>query len=113
MAVKSDKNFANFFEWETADLPLTFDPPEALIDYKDIVVSLKQNDVLLHKMTNELDIDEEHGQILVSLSQEETSLFKDGRAYIQANIFYKSSKRNTTHKGILQIEDNLFKQVME
>lgn len=110
---------AHFYTYETVDIPLVFTPEEVLQDYRHIVVSLKQDDVIqINKTEEELGIDVEHGTINISLSQEETAQFKGGsqnnprQILIQVNIYYNDTDRDVSTIKSIDVYDNLYKKVM-
>lgn len=103
---------ASFYRFETTALTLKFTPEGILDDYKHIVVSISQTDNQLDLSENNLSIDELNDSITFSLSQEQTSQFRVGRAEIQVNIYYNDTNRNVSTKGYIEVYDNLYNKVM-
>lgn len=110
---------AFFYIWETVDFPIQIhseDGEQVLVDYKDIIISLSQNNVLIEKDTSSPDvaIDDENDIINMHLSQEETGQFKANKEVrIQVNILYNDEERDTTSEATIQALSNLHKEVME
>lgn len=109
-----------FYKYETVDIPLVFTPNEVLEGYKHIVVSIAQDkSVLVNKKEDELEIDVPENKITVHLSQEETARFdggdrnNPGKAKIQVNIYYNNSERDVSTVGMLDVYDNLYKEVIQ
>ena len=103
-----------FYIYETVDFPIKITPASALEDYKHIVVSMGQKGkTLINKKDAELGIDTQEGIINMHLSQEETGKFKVGEADLQVNILYNNTERDTSAMVMLDVRENLLKQVME
>lgn len=110
-----------FYVYETKDLVLKFTPTGVLDNYKEIVVSIYQDNVgQIDKTTEDLVIDTEEDTITVSLSQEDTGQFEGGsmnnprQAIIQTNIYYNSTEeRDVSKMATLQVLDNLYKEKID
>lgn len=111
---------AQFYTYETVDIPLMFQPKGVLVDYRHIIVSLRQNstDVQINKDENDLDIDVENDKITISLTQEETAMFDGGDeknpgvVRIQVNIYYENTERDVSAVKIIKVHNNLYKKVI-
>lgn len=108
-----------FYRYETVDIPLVFTPNEVLEGYKHIVVSIAQDkSTRVNKTEDDIDIDVAENKITVHLSQEETGMFDGGdrnnprKAQIQVNIYYNNAERDVSTVGILDVYDNLYKEVI-
>lgn len=102
-----------FYMYETTTLSLKFTPTGILDDYKHIIVSIAQNNTQLNKDENDLEIDTTNDTITLSLKQEETGLFKPGKAYLQVNIYYENTERNVSTSSSIDVCDNLYKKVID
>ena len=109
---------AKFYRFETVDIPLKFTPTGVLNDYKHIVVTISQDNMIkIDKTEDELIINENEDRIILSLSQEETGKFAGGKttpriADIQVNIYYETAKRDVSTVGTIEVYDNLYKEVI-
>ena len=107
---------AYFYTWETKELTLILVDSDRkkkpLAGYDSIVVSIVQADVTVSLTDDRLTVNEDKGTITFTLSQTETSRFKEGYVDIQVNVLYDSGERDTSVKGRIEVRDNLYKQVM-
>lgn len=103
---------AHFYQWETVDLPLKLSREGALNDVKSVVVSIKQGSNLIEQNEETLGIDAENDTINMHLSQEETAQFKTGAAYIQVNLYYENTERDTSAQASIEVKGNLHKELM-
>lgn len=104
---------AGFYRYETETLTIQLDPADALTDFKDVVVSIhQQNGAKLDRFAADLDIDAEAGTIGIYLSQEDTGQFKAGTATVQVNIYFVDTERDTTATGQITVYNNLYPKVM-
>lgn len=105
---------AGFAIYETVNLRAKFKKTGVLTDYKTVLASIKQENVLLEYSTDDenVTVDEEIDTVYVYLSQEDTAKFKKGCAKFQINVYYEDEERNVSCIAQLQIRDNLHKEVM-
>lgn len=106
---------AGFYIWETKTLYLQLKPETALDGFKDVIVTLAQewSGIKVEKLTSDLVIKEDVGQINVHLTQKETGQFVPGKVRIQVNLLYNDSERDTTVQGVVEARDNLHRKVMK
>ena len=109
---------ASFYIWETVDFPIQLtsedENSDILKDFKDVIVSLNQNNILLEKNSTSKDIiiDSENDIINLHLSQDDTGLFDPGKVIVQINILYSDGERDTTVQTSIKALSNLHKEVM-
>lgn len=109
---------ASFYIWETVDFPIQLTSEDKnsdiLKDFKDVIVSLNQNNILLEKNSTSKDIiiDSENDIINLHLSQDDTGLFDPGKVIVQINILYSDGERDTTVQTSIKALSNLHKEVM-
>lgn len=103
---------AHFYAWETVDLPLKLSRTGALEDVKEVVVSLKQGKTQIEKSGAELGLDTENDTINMHLSQEDTSQFTPGTCYVQVNLYYANTERDTSTQASIEVRSNLHKELM-
>lgn len=108
---------AHFYIYETPTIPIVIKQKgkvvkDILKDYERIIVTITQYRTVLNKTDKQLGIDVENSLINMSLSQEESSMFEEGKAEVQINIYYKNTIRKTTAKGTIRVKDNLYKEVI-
>lgn len=110
---------AHFYTYETVEIPIKFTPAGVLGNYRHIIVSIVQDDIArIDKKDNDLSIDVVNDTVVVSLSQEETALFRGGNqntpktAHIQVNIYYDSTERDVSIIKDINIYNNLYKKVV-
>ena len=102
---------AGFYVYETKDVTITIFPPGALQDLKDCICSIVQAHIKVEKTLADMTIVGD--SLKFHLSQEETALFCPGLpAYVQVNLYYEDTERDTTTTGMLEVMDNLHKAVM-
>lgn len=107
---------AYFYAWETKTLSIGLKnkqgeyDPEILNDYKEIIISIKQPSCQID--IREVDVDTEQGILSIHLDQEQTSIFKKGKARIQVNIYYNNEERDTSVEGEIEVRENLYQKVM-
>ena len=101
---------AFFYPWETVTYKITFDKADALVDYKQLMVAIRQGRKALYKSTDDLEI---AGDVVtLKLSQSETGQFVKGTAYIQVNILYEDKERDVTAIETLDVRHNLYQGPM-
>lgn len=110
---------AGFFCWETTTIPLIFEEEGRLENISHVAVDFSQtNKVIVTKTENEVGIDAENNTINVSLSQEETGLFKGGseekpkKAFVQVNLYYNGGRRDATFEEEIEVYKNSHNKVM-
>lgn len=110
---------AYFFIYETVDFPLQLSFKDASIEgkvldnYSSVIVSLKQGSTLLEKSGSDLGVDTENDIINLHLSQEETAQFKPNKQVtLQVNIYYEDTERDTSFESLIDVYDNLHKELM-
>ena len=103
-----------FYIYETETLVLKILREEALKGFKEVVVSIYQNTsgAEINRLSSELGIDEENDTVTISLSQEDTALFKPGKALIQVNIYYDNTERDVTTMAEIEVKNNLYRRVI-
>ena len=110
---------AHFYTYETVELPLTFTPSGVLEDYKHIVVSIVQDDLVqIDKTEDDLSIDVANDSIVINLTQEETAKFRGGSekapktAHVQVNVYYNNTTRDVSIVKDINVYNNLYKKVI-
>lgn len=106
---------ASFYAWETVALKITLDDPSELTGYDTVCVSISQeyrHRELKVDISEGLDIDTGTGVIICYLGQTDTARFREGEATIQVNIYFTDHERDTSDKAIIDVKDNLLKEVM-
>lgn len=103
-----------FYVWETATFDLKLSSP-ILVDYNKIIVSIYQ------PSRTQLDLTLGDGSLAVkdastigvSLTQEQTSMFRPGLATLQLNVLFNSTERDVSSEATLHVYSNLYERVME
>lgn len=80
----------------------------------DIVVTIQNARKTIHKNNEEMDIEYNNGTLLsITLSQEETLSFAEGKASVQVNWLYPTGNREATTIADAYIGKNLYGWVMK
>lgn len=94
----------------TFTFEIPFESPE--MDKRLSLISFEQDDELvLEKTLNDCEI--ESNRYLLTLSQEESLLFKEGKAIAQINIITVEGKRLVTQELKFKVSRNLHDKVIE
>lgn len=104
-----------FYTYETVDLPIVFKDPSVLEGYNDIMISMRHMNTgrqLDLDASEHCDIDTETGELLLHLTQEQTSKFPEGVVEVQVNILYDDDERDVSEKVKIHVYDNLHKKAM-
>lgn len=105
---------ASFYIYETKTLHLKLSRPEALENYKEIVVSLNQakTNTQIDFSGDQLEVSVPDGLISLYLDQETTSKFSPGSVTIQVNIYYQDKERDVSTTTTVKVLSNLYKKVI-
>lgn len=102
------------YAWTDPDILLEIDPPGFLANHGTIMVTVEQGDVLIEKTGDDLEVDVDAGTIFTTLTQEETGRLNDAApVQVMANIINEAGKRIRTTRGLLDVEENDYEEVLE
>lgn len=96
------------YRYTTPTLPITIDGVNfADVDYFRIAIEKGNTELLYVINANDERVDAQHNTINLALTQEESALFSEGYAQIQARIRYTSGSVQATNIGSVSVKDVL------